>query len=134
MVDKIISETKESNNFEKLSTTFKTGILSGEGAIREFAAYYLDFNKNNMNMFISRDDIKNNLGWITHKFLMDNITNESNKNNGRNLNLNKKIKSGKIDDNYYYNWNDDSNYEKTSNKKHNYIAKKYGFTNLCKTF
>ena len=76
-------------------------------------------------MFISRDDINNNLGWITHNFLMDNITNESNKNNGRNLNLNKKIKSGKIDDNYYYNWNDDSNYEKTSNEKHNYIAKKY---------
>ena len=127
------------------STTFRTGILSGEGAIREFAAYYLDannvfdvppttfveishrsFNKNNMNMFISRDDINNNLGWITHNFLMDNITNESNKNKGRNLNLNKKIKSEKIDDNYYYNWNDDSNYEKTSNKKHNYIAKKYG--------
>ena len=123
------------------STTFRTGILSGEGAIREFAAYYLDannffdvppttfveishksFNKNNMNMLINKNDINNNLGWITHNFLINNITSEGYDNKNKNLDLYK----NSISDNTVFGYNDDSNYERTSNKNCNYIAKKYG--------
>ncbi len=107
------------------SETFRKGILSGEGSIREFAAYFLDnkkkfdvpittfvevshpsFNKFNMNLIeMENNNFDKIKGSMVYNFLKENIVNS------------------------YYNFsnNDDlNNFDFTSSKKYNFIPKKFG--------
>ena len=107
------------------SETFRKGILSGEGSIREFAAYFLDnkkkfdvpittfvevshpsFNKFNMNLIeMENNNFDKIKGSMVYNFLKENIVSS------------------------YYNFsnNDDiDNFDFTSSKKYNFIPKKFG--------
>jgi len=106
------------------SETFRKGILSGEGSIREFAAYALDnkkkfdvppttfvevshhsFNKFNMAMIQMEEQNYSHLkGNMVYNFLKDNIVGESNNLNNSNY----------------------DEFEFSSSKKYNFIPKKFG--------
>ena len=115
------------------SETFRKGILSGEGAIREFAAFALDekglfdvppttfvevmhpsFNKVNMEMLQMNSVTVNEMkGSIVHNFLMENIVQKTNSS----ISTNSTQYNSLVDDNLDY---------AMGNSKYNFITKKYG--------
>ena len=115
------------------SETFRKGILSGEGAIREFAAFAIDekglfdvppttfvevshpsFNKVNMEMLqMKSQDLTGLKGSIVHNFLLENIVQKY----GSGISNNSTQYNSLVDDNLDY---------VLGNAKYNFITKKYG--------